>query len=1008
MNKNIFIWMFVLILMIVSVNAGQKNVYCENCEANTIFVVNGSSDFGMNLCGVNHIIYTRWNTSGLYLNTDESGCFGNITTDMAGSNLWYYYDKNNLSINNSPSNVFTSNVYVFYDFGDGTTSSVLPDRTSSARNGIPQAPNKDPEYQSNTGFFGGEAMYFDGCDERATCESGYNADHIYTDSVEPVFYSDLFTIVMRVNATKRAGDWNYHFWSKQDGTGVNSDDEFALVLVDTGTTEDLLLSLLDNSDTACNLWLYDVDVFNDEYETLIASYDRSNTISTIKYGNRTNSTTCSTDIVNEPNGHVCIGTSCGSYYVGGRFNGLNGTISEASVYDIALTDAQKNSISNTSAWTISDIASPIGDIIFKNSTGSIKSNFNEREDVYLFYNYTLDNGQIIDDTNASCNTTLYDAYSEYYASNLDFNLCSTGCDYLTYTEEFNPESDSVIKDVIHFQGCHEQTSFGSVSVLVDCGTNSSLYSILPSQLPLCSNGIADIFIDDYSCLDKTSVNISIESNVPYGQRKQIKNLNLDREFSSHTKSMLYNSSSKLWYSDHHHEYYEHGTYDIDVNCSHDTSIYSINTSESLTIVNVPPVISFSQVISPSSIYYNLTDGAVYEFEDGTWTFTGAIIDDDADTLKVKWLCANGTILYNVSGDPLTTTLNVHSDNFSDFDCNPFEIEVWVNDSVGDSDNQTISFNFTDTTDPVCDFPSEYRQLNSTSLNFNINCVDEHFYSLNVTCPANNYTFFVDGLDTTSYTFNETITNAVWDTCSYRYADGHTANKLKHFWNPITYDSEIDLIADGELIANVKSLTAGASVSYDIKHDRVSYTFDLSHSLNNQFTFIVQTSPNSKYLPSDEYQGWIIIDNNYWLDFNSDQLDANDKVKVKNLGDGLWEIVVKVKDNKIIEFESIGELNVVEGSFVINDLLLQEKDPKTSFTSTGEALMWILLIGLWVISVIGTLTLTGRHGDTIQLLNIFQFVCGLLVGIGFMEYNFPIGFLMILFSTGLMLGKFVEQ
>jgi len=169
---------------------------------------------------------------------------------------------------------------------------------------------------------------------------------------------------------------------------------------------------------------------------------------------------------------------------------------------------------------------------------------------------------------------------------------------------------------------------------------------------------------------------------------------------------------------------------------------------------------------------------------------------------------------------------------------------------------------------------------------------------------------------------------------------------------------------------------------------------MSSSVTDKFTFFVNVS-SANYLPSDKYRGWLVIDNQYWLDFNSEQLDETDKVKVKKLSPGLFEVTIKVKD-KQIQFESIGELNCVETVFNIREEMFYALIPGVCPVDDGDALLlfmlFVIAFGLIGFAVWTEWGLVGVLGS-IMLLSLSWVVVGCHLISGFIMFGLGIWLLL---------------
>ena len=606
-----------------------------------------------------------------------------------------------------------------------------------------------------------------------------------------------------------------------------------------------------------------------------------------------------------------------------------------------------------------------------------------------------------------CNVTHVNSFVEFVALDASFTVCTSGCDYVSYSESFPIVSPiNSVRDDIYFNACHEQTASGILYVNITCATGSYRKSVPASSIPLCTDGNATIRVNSTVCKDDPAVIIKVNGkNSPYSQRKRITNLHYDRQYSIHTDDATYNSSLGLWEIDEEHEYYAYGTRTVYANCSFPTnSTFDNSTSESLTIVNANPAIFFAQVNTTLGLTA-LSEGVVIQYASGVWNWLVSIIDTDAQHFNATWHNSSGQALHSIAGNPAMLELSTPDGLFTAV--GTYSINVTVNDTFGAEANASINFAVNDTINPECNFPSEYRQENTTSLQFNVACTDENFYSLNVTCPANNYSFYADGLNVQYYLFNQTITNAVFDSCSFRYCDGHTASSLASDWQVIRNGSNaIDFVIDYTPKTRFYTADKNVLISHELKDDRVEFEVRWDDfTLLPYRTVFYQASENSHHFKSDSYPAWIVdSDSGTWFDLSG--MPA--KYEIIKHAKGLWEVrLYGIKQGVPVSFRSVGELNCVEGVFAINRLSLQERRP-TQFTSIEQALFWFLLFIIWGFAVYVTLMIKGSHGETIQLVNMVQTVTGIIIGLGFMEFHFPVGLIIVLFSVGLGLGKMIEQ
>ena len=559
------------------------------------------------------------------------------------------------------------------------------------------------------------------------------------------------------------------------------------------------------------------------------------------------------------------------------------------------------------------------DLLFKNSTGSYTNTMGEGEDFLTFINWTVSpyNESIANLSNGGvCNVTHVNTFIEEVAADDNFTVCTSGCDYVSYSETFTGvETTNAMQDYNYFYACHEQVASGILYANISCASGSYRETISAIQLPLCSDGNAIIRINTSVCIGDSDVSIKVNGkNSPYSQRKRITNLHYDRQFSIHTDDATYNASLGLWELGEGHEYYAYGTRTVYANCSFQTnSTFDNSTTESLTIVNAGPVIFFAQVNTTLGLT-DLADGVVIQYAAGVWNWLVSIVDTDAQHFNASWYNSSGYSLASIAGNPAMFGLNTSDGLFVAFvSGNSYFLNVTVNDTFGAETNGSLMFNVTDTLPPSCNFEAAWGDL-PYNFTFNVSCADEHFFSLNVTCPANNLTFNVTGLDVTSYFFNETWYFNVTDTCSFIYCDGHTDNVVA-FEPVISFDkSRVELVDLSGRPSGVVSVAGLNEITPVVRSDRISFNVKIN-DLGKAHKVYYEVPPDAVYLQSDEYFGWIVsLQARSWFDFNN---DFGIRPTVKRVNATLFELTF-VTNEKFIVLESVGSLNCVSGSFGVGD------------------------------------------------------------------------------------------
>jgi len=337
-----------------------------------------------------------------------------------------------------------------------------------------------------------------------------------------------------------------------------------------------------------------------------------------------------------------------------------------------------------------------------------------------------------------------------------------------------------------------------------------------------------------------------------------------------------------------------------------------SVSENITIANVPPVIVFSGVETSLGFTF-ASDGMTIEYASGVWNWSGLVSDDNLDHFNVSIFNRTGGLVINWTGLVNSSILSTPDGMFVDWDSgNPYYMNVTAVDEEGNYTTISDAFYVNDTTNPTCDF-TDASQLRNTNYSFNNVCTDEFFFNLNVTC-SNNFSFFRDNLNTSSYNFvNQTLIGESDVTCTARYCDAHTGI--------LSEDWVVD-VKDEKFTFNTNTLEVDTPsiLSYEKLADRVKFTFEMPKILLPNlltkyaytYTFVYKTEGKSYYLVNDKYEAHIADSTSEtWFDLNGIKGD----IFVKRLSDNEWEIKV-MTDQLKLEFESVGELNCVQKNFTI--------------------------------------------------------------------------------------------
>lgn len=622
--------------------------------------------------------------------------------------------------------------------------------------------------------------------------------------------------------------------------------------------------------------------------------------------------------------------------------------------DTALTDAQIKTM-GLGNWTAEGTAnSSTVDILIQNRTSlNYLAVLDESENFFIMANFTddADGSAITKELGGTCNSTLLNAIIEEEATSSGFELCLSGCDNKTYSQEANFHTNlSYYRDFIRVEACHQQIAQQSLQANISCGGNVYSENILPQQIPFCSDGYGEVFIYSSVCSNYDNVNFSISFSGGVQRRKLINELELDREYFTHYDNLSFNTTTNLWQTNHTYEFYAHGSKKIEVNCSSTADVNFNNTvSENFTIVNRLPIINFLSV-NTSLELLNLTSEVLIEYASGIWNFIISISDDDLHNINYSFFNNTGGLVYSTnSSKPII--LNTSDGLFANFvDGNPFNLTVNATDTKGNSTEVDLLFNVTDTLNPT------YTGFDNTSVTinsfhtWNATLSDEYLWSFNIMCD-NGHNDSVTEIAATSFSYTN-FTNITSDTvCNFNISDGHTALSI----NDIAFTKNL---VDNKLIFDDIELTLEQEIkdfSFTKQVDRYNFCIEPTEKVLH---LDIQIPESCIKYPSEDYKGWYVCKNKYWLDFESDY-------KVDSYYDRVTIDLSKV-DDKIICFNSIGELNTVSGSQLIqatavpnvyDEKLIEHTnwfnlDAITTTTTAGVLMyffIFIILVGMLIYS-----------------------------------------------------------
>ena len=84
----------------------------------------------------------------------------------------------------------------------------------------------------------------------------------------------------------------------------------------------------------------------------------------------------------------------------------------------------------------------------------------------------------------------------------------------------------------------------------------------------------------------------------------------------------------------------------------------------------------------------------------------------------------------------------------------------------------------------------------------------------------------------------------------------------------------------------------------------------------------------------------------------------------------------------------------------------ERAPR-EFNSVQQGIFWALLIFIWLVLMLASLTFKGPNGRRMFILATMQGLMGVIIGVGFMQFNFGVGFIITLGASGIFAGLAFE-
>lgn len=397
----------------------------------------------------------------------------------------------------------------------------------------------------------------------------------------------------------------------------------------------------------------------------------------------------------------------------------------------------------------------------------------EGTDFFVWANMTFaSNGSVVY-PNSECNYTANEIFDEAYERNPGTNLsvCLSGCDSTNLSTTFTVKEDGFIYDLYRFRLCRNTASVADTFTISNNCSGSYTYDY--NMIPLCNSGYVNLSIIDANCTTGTQQTLSISStgNTLSKATVLVDSFRGVDRFHNHSGSMVWNNTLQVFLSEGVHEYYEHGSKLIYVDCYANVSGIQNQTGSSLnvTVENTPPFIFIDTIwYWLLSTPVSFTDGVSVKYPlQNTINITGGCSDDDLQSAGVYLNFSNGTNIYEAtflaSGGIVPSSVNFSQGNFSTNlsfldGIDSYVFQGWCNDT---SNNITYSQKtFSAENDaPIVTWLNSSGNVNNVPKTFNWSCTDDELESttsylyINGTLNQTGGTGFIFNDSENTYEFN---------------------------------------------------------------------------------------------------------------------------------------------------------------------------------------------------------------------------------------------------------------
>lgn len=455
--------------------------------------------------------------------------------------------------------------------------------------------------------------------------------------------------------------------------------------------------------------------------------------------------------------------------------------------------------------------------------------------------------------------------------------------------------------------------------------------------------------------------------------------------------LTYNSTTFLFEDDAYINYPDIANVTIESNCTGPQTQTNGSNTTTVTIYNIAPVFSFSYIID-SHNSTALINNSVYEFYYGWYEFNISITE--TDSFNITYTIANSTETMQQN-----SSNTIHSDYFRDF-AHPFNLTVAVMDDDFNTTVQEISFNFTDTSNPVVYGIDNYTWANDTSFHWDVNIIDESVFSVYLSCD-NGFTDNRTGLNSENYSYaNFTlIQNNV--TCAWHICDGHTKNGLRKTWITRSTKTGGEFIVNN-LVSRIKSDDEDFELEFEAEENRYKFRMDFHEEGWNMLYYY--PTAESYFFSSAKYPAWIVSTDEIWFDMDCDNVADTYTV---DRGE-YWEVYLLTTD-KHVTCRSVGELNCIDITQRIDGTEDEVHDDTYLEVNTCPSTTAGIMALIFAFTMLMSITIVNFLFIRIPLITIFAGVGFIVFGLVYTGcgasglFMVPIFFGIVLIFTGGMTG-----